>query len=131
VIEISLSYNKNLIKNAKSLRKNATPQERKLWYEFLAKYPVRFQRQKVIDNYIVDFFCAKARLVIELDGSGHYQSKQFEYDTNRTGILRQYGIKVLRFTNRDINENFSGACTAIDIAVKKHLPQSPTGDISL
>ena len=73
-------YNKSNIPLAKTLRKNMTPWERKLWYEFLRSYPVRFQRQKAIGNYIVDFYCAKAGLVIELDGGGHYTAEQMEKD---------------------------------------------------
>ena len=81
-----LKYNKDLIAYAKELRKNMTPWEMKLWNWFLREYPIRFQRQKVIDNYIVDFYCAKARLVIELDGGGHYTDEQMQYDATRTKI---------------------------------------------
>ena len=95
------------------------PQERKLWYEFLSKYTVRFQRQKVIDNYIADFYCAKAKLVVELDGSGHYNDKQIQYDENRTKIFKQYGLQVLLFTNLDIIRNFQGVCTTVDQTVKE------------
>lgn len=70
------NYNKDNIKLAKNLRKNLTPWERKLWYDFLRTYPVRFQRQKTISNYIVDFYCARARLIIELDGGGHYEESK-------------------------------------------------------
>ncbi|MGN0563065.1 MAG: endonuclease domain-containing protein, partial [Candidatus Fimenecus sp.] len=87
-----LKYNKDLIAYAKELRKNMTPWENKLWNWFLRDYPIRFQRQKVIDNYIVDFYCAKARLVIELDGGGHYTGEQMQYDANRTEILEKYGL---------------------------------------
>ena len=80
-------YNKNNIPLAKALRKNMTPWERKLWYDYLRYYPIRFQRQKAIDNYIVDFYCAKARLVIELDGGGHYEPKQEKLDALRTKQL--------------------------------------------
>ena len=128
---MSLQYNKSLIKNAKELRKNATKQERKLWNIFLSKYSMRFQRQKVIDDYIVDFYCAKAKLVIEVDGSGHFNENAKEYDMRRTEILKTYGLKVLRFTNLDINTNFFGVCTTIDNEIKKSLPQSPVGDSSL
>ena len=116
---MSLTYNKFLIKNAKELRKNATPWERKLWYYFLSKYPVRFQRQKTIDRYIVDFYCAKAKLVIELDGSGHYMPGQMEYDKIRSKTLESYRLKVLRFANTDMTTNFEGICQAIDEAVKE------------
>ena len=129
MIVISLKYNKALIQNARNLRKNQTPQERKLWYEFLSKYPIRFQRQKVIDNYIADFYCALAALVIELDGGGHYTTEQMEYDTERTNTFEQYGLMVLRFTNIEIMNNFYGVCSTIDAMVKKRvsLPQPPVG----
>lgn len=130
---MSLDYNKNLIQIAKVLRKNQTPQERKLWYEFLSGYPVRFQRQKTIGDYIVDFYCAKARLVVELDGCGHYEEKQMNYDKIRTIALEQRGLQVLRFINLDITDNFEGVCTIIDRTVMSRisLPQSPSGDSSL
>lgn len=99
---LSLEYNKKLIQNAKELRKNQTPQERKLWYDFLSKYPVRFQRQKVIENFITDFYCAKARLVVELDESGHYSAEKVKYDNDRTLVLEQHGLMVLRFSNLEI-----------------------------
>lgn len=87
---MSLEYKKTLIDRAKELRKNLTPHERKLWYEFLSSYPVRFQRQKVINSYNADFYCAKAKLVIELDGGGHFEPDQMEYDEIRTSILNTY-----------------------------------------
>jgi very-short-patch-repair endonuclease len=130
---LSLDYNKDLIQIANVLRKNQTPQERKLWYGFLSKYPIRFQRQKVIDNYIADFYCAKAGIVVELDGGGHYTAEKIRYDENRTKTLEKYNLKVLRFANLDISCNFEGVCTVIDSIVKKQisLPQSPSSDSSL
>ena len=103
---------------AKSMRKNMTPWERKLWYCFLRDYPIRFQRQKCIDNYIVDFYCFQAKLVIELDGGGHYYPEQIKKDEERTRILESYGLTVLRFCNIDIDKNFYGVCTVIDNEVK-------------
>ena len=91
-------YNKENIPLAKKLRKNMTPWERKLWYEFLRSYPVRFQRQKAIGNYIADFYCAKAKLVIELDGGGHYEEMQKEKDDVRTEHLENMGLTVLHRT---------------------------------
>ncbi len=119
-----IKYSKSNIPLAKALRKNATPWERKLWYEFLRNYPVRFQRQKALGNYIADFYCAKARLVIELDGGGHFDAKQIESDNFRTQQLESYNLQVLRICNLDIDRNFSGVCEYIDLAVKKALPQS-------
>jgi len=111
-------YNKANIPLAKDLRKNMTPWERKLWYDCLRNYPVRFQRQKAIGNFIVDFYCAKARLVVELDGSGHYTAEQAEKDTLRTKELERMGLTVLRICNLDIDRNFSGVCEYIDLTVK-------------
>ena len=101
-----------------------TPWERKLWYEFLRYYPIRFQRQKAIGNYIADFYCAKARLVVELDGGGHYTDEQMEKDRVRTKELESVNLTVLRICNLDIDRNFRGVCEYIDLAVKNSLPQS-------
>ena len=117
-------YNKANIPLAKTLRKNMTPWERKLWYEFLRNYSIRFQRQKAIGNYIVDFYCAKARLVVELDGGGHYTAEQIEQDKIRTEELESMDLKVLRICNLDIDRNFRGVCENLDLAVKNSLPQS-------
>lgn len=114
---MSLDYDKKLIPLAKQLRKNATPQENKLWYLFLRTFPIRFQRQKVIDGYIVDFYCHQARLVIELDGSQHYTPESMQYDAQRSAVLAGHRLQVLRFTNQDIDRQFAGVCTAIEAAV--------------
>ena len=107
-----------------------TPWERKLWYCYLNKYPVRFQRQKPIGNYIADFYCAKASLIVELDGGGHYYPNMEMKDAERTIQLERYGLKVIRFCNRDVDENFRGVCEAIDkeVSSRKTLPQSKIGD---
>ena len=117
-------YNRSNIPLAKDLRRSMTPWERKLWYEFLRGYPVRFQRQKAIGNYIADFYCAKARLVIELDGGGHYAKEQAENDMARTRELERMGLRVIRFCDLDVDRSFYAVCEAIDMAVKKSLPQS-------
>ena len=116
------SYNKDNIPLAKALRKNMTPWERKLWYDFLKYYPVRFQRQKAIGNYIADFYCAKARLVIELDGGGHYTPEQAEKDRLRTKDLESMSLTVVRICNLDIDRNFRGVCEYIDLTVKNLSP---------
>ena len=121
-----LKYEKKLITTAKVLRKNATPWEQKLWYEFLRKYPVRFQRGKPIDKYIVDFYCAQAKLVVELDGGSHYTSEQIMHDSKRTEILKSYGLTVIRLCNTDVVNKFYETCTVIDETVKSSLPQSPS-----
>ena len=114
-----MHYDHKNVALARALRKNMTPWERKLWYCFLHNYPVRFSRQKPIGHFIVDFYCAKAALVIELDGSGHYTPESAQKDAERTKALEQYGLAVIRFSNLDVDKNFEGVCTAIDMAVKK------------
>ena len=125
-------YNKDNIPRAKQLRKNMTPWERKLWYEFLRAYPIRFQRQKAIGSYIVDFYCAKARLVIELDGGGHYEQEQQQKDSVRTAELESMNLTVLRICNLEIDRNFDGVCKHIDRIVHHTLYQSapPTAPIN-
>ena len=118
------AYNKENIPLAKTLRKNMTPWERKLWYDFLRNYPVRFQRQKAIGNYIADFYCAKARLIIELDGGGHYSPEQAGKDEQRTNDLCAMNLTVVRLCNLDIDRNFCGVCAYIDHWVQNSLPQS-------
>ena len=116
-------HNKALVPNARNLRKNMTKEERHLWYDFLRDYPVKFLRQKVLGKYIVDFYCAEARLIVELDGSQHYEEKGMEYDAERTAFLEQYGIRVLRIPNNEVIQNFRGVCEYIDLAVKQSLSQ--------
>lgn len=118
-INISLIYNRNYIVRAKRLRKNMTRHERHLWYDFLSGYPVRFQRQKVIGNYIVDFYCHKAKLVIELDGSQHYRPRAMQYDKIRTEFLESLSLEVIRFPNTDIDKKFGDVCFTIDKIVKQ------------
>ncbi len=114
-----MERNKNLTSLSQNLRKNQTKEENSLWFRFLRKYPVPFRRQYVIGEYIVDFFCHKARLVIELDGSGHYEPEQIEKDFARTRYLESQGLLVLRFTNIDIQKNFYSVCEEIDKQVKE------------
>lgn len=98
-----------------------TPWERKLWYNFLRNYSVRFQRQKAIGEYIVDFYCAKAKLVVELDGGGHYDKSQKIADKKRTFELEKMNLKVVRFCNLDIDNNFYAVCEYIDRIVQQSL----------
>ena len=114
-------YNKKLLPKAKSLRNNMTPEERHLWYDFLRSYPVRFSRQKVLGNYIADFYCAQAGLVIELDGSQHYEENGIKEDTQRTAFLKGYGLEVIRIPKNEVSGNFQGVCEHIDAAVKEAL----------
>ena len=107
------TYNPKLIPNAKKLRKNMTKEERHLWYDFLKPLPVTWNRQKVIGPYIVDFYCAQANLVIELDGSQHYEEQGQRLDRSRDQYLSSLGLTVLRYSNLDIAQNFDGVCQDI------------------
>ena len=133
---IPRKHNARLTVNAKTLRKNMTEEERRLWYCFLREYPVRFYRQKVLGNYIADFYCAKAKLIVELDGSQHYKAAGKKYDEKRTLFLQEYDCKVLRIPNNEVDRNFRGVCEWIDMHVNAALegmmttPQSPCGDSS-
>ena len=114
-------YNSNLKENSRKLRNNMTEQERHIWHCFLKNYPVKFVRQRPIGAYIADFYCSKAKLVIEIDGSQHYTDDGIEHDENRTYIINQFGVKVIRFSNDDINRNFESVCLEIDKVVSEIL----------
>ncbi|MEE0981178.1 MAG: endonuclease domain-containing protein, partial [Acutalibacteraceae bacterium] len=124
--------NTKLTKNSQHLRKNMTKEERHLWYDFLKSQTCNFNRQKVIGDYIVDFYCAKEKLVIELDGSQHYEEKGKENDTKRDQYLSSLGITVLRYSNYDINTNFEGVCYDISGHINTSStasgPPSPQGE---
>ena len=98
-----------------------THQEKHLWYDFLKDYPVKIYKQRIIDNFVVDFYCHKAKLVIELDGSQHYTEKGELYDIARTEILEKYNLQVLRFTNSEIDEKFEGVCYMIDQTIRNRI----------
>ena len=117
-------YNKNLINNSKALRKNMTPWEVKLWLNFLQTYEYKFRRQQVIDNFIVDFYCPKVKLVIELDGGGHYEQNMVVKDQERDKHLTEMGYKVLRVPNNEIDSNFYGVCSYIDMVAKELIKQN-------
>ena len=116
-------HNKQLVPFAKQLRKEMTKEERHLWYDFLRIYPVRFSRQKVLGKYIADFYSAEAKLVIELDGSQHYEDINAEKDAERTAFLEDYGLTIMRFANNEVTHNFRGVCEHIDAMVKQSLSQ--------
>ena len=101
-----------------------TDQERHLWFDFLRTYPVKFYRQRVIGNYIVDFYCSSAKLVIEIDGSQHYMPDGVKYDKIRTETLHRYGLNIVRFTNIDIDRSFREVCETIDAVVKGLIARS-------
>ena len=109
------------LETARRLRKDMTPHERKLWYLFFRKYPVKIYKQRIIGRFIVDFYCASAGLIIEVDGSQHYEPRGAAYDSERSAFLTSLGLEVLRFSNRDIDRDFYGVCTQIDLTVQKRL----------
>ena len=108
----------NLQDNAKELRKNMTKEEKKLWYDFLSKYPVRFRRQEILGEYIADFYCREAGLVIEIDGAQHYLPDSIKYDKERTEYFKSENLEVIRFLNKDIDRDFINVCAYIDKTVK-------------
>ena len=119
--QASLKKNNKLLNIARILRRNMTRQEKHLWYDFLRYYPVKVYKQRIIDDFIVDFYCHSARLAIELDGSQHYTNQGKAQDEARTEILERYGIHVLRFSNKDIDDNFSGVCQMIDMVIRERI----------
>ena len=117
------TYNEKLQVNARTLRKNMTKEERRLWYDCLKLLPMTVHRQKVLGQYIVDFYIAQAELVIEVDGSQHYEDRNAEKDAERTAFLEGYGLTVIRIPNNEVSRNFCGVCEYIDAAVKQSLSQ--------
>jgi len=118
-------YNFALKPRAQNLRKNATRQENHLWYDFLRTFKPRFTRQRIVGNYILDFFCPQIMLAVELDGSQHLAAEVMAYDKTRTEYLNALGIQVLRFTNFEIDKNFNGVREGINEIVKTMLTIQP------
>ena len=116
-------HNKSLVPNAKELRKNMTKEERHLWYDFLRNHSARFSRQKVLGKYIVDFYSAQAQMVIELDGSQHFEEAGQKYDKKRDEYIKGYGLKIIRIPNIEVNENFDGVCAYLDSEITQSLSQ--------
>ena len=117
----SLSYDGRLKSNAQSLRREMTRQEKHLWYDYLKRHPSTFHRQKQFGYYIVDFYCAAANLVVELDGSQHYEAEGRTHDEKRDAYLAGLGLQVLRFSNADVDRHFTAVCAAIDRAIREAL----------
>ncbi len=113
--------NNKMLERARELRKEMTPHERKLWYLFLRKYPVKIYKQRIIESFIVDFYCASARLVIEIDGSQHYTEEGKDYDEERSKIIEAYDLYVLRISNYDVDNNFEAVCNLIDKTIKERM----------
>ena len=116
-----MQHNSRLTSRAQTLRKNMTKEERRLWYEYLHDYPYRFRRQVTVGKYILDFYCATAKLAVELDGSQHCEPAQLLYDEQRTAYLDSIGIYVLRFSNLDVLQNLSGVCQQIDMIISERI----------
>ena len=114
-----MERNQKLTSRSQTLRKMQTKEENLLWYQFLKHYPCQFRRQYIIGNYIADFYCHRAKLVIELDGSQHYDASEMEKDAQRTQYLESLGLKVLRFTNLDVRRHFQDVCEAIHLTVQE------------
>ena len=117
------------LENARRLRREMTPHERKLWYLFLRRYPVKIYKQRIIGSFIADFYCASAGLVIEIDGSQHYEAVESDYDFRRTKLMKSFGLEVLRFSNREIDREFRSVCEQIDRTIQervKKTSQSPS-----
>ncbi len=123
-----LPRNEALTDYARKLRKELTKEERRLWYQYLRSCPVKFYRQRVVGNYILDFYCAGAKLAIELDGSQHYTPEEAEYDSARTAYLNSLGIEVLRFSNADVMNQFDSVCEAIYEKIKSQPQRKRTPD---
>lgn len=116
---MTLPKDNSKLDTARRLRREMTPHERKLWYLFLRKYPVKIYKQRIIDCFIVDFYCASAKLVIEIDGSQHYEEQGQAYDTERTAVLESLGLKVIRYSNREIDRQFEQVCQQIDHIIQE------------
>ena len=113
------------LNKARQLRREMTPQERHLWYDFLRYYPVKIYKQRIVGPYIVDFYCASAKLVIEIDGSQHYADQGQRYDARRTAYLEELGLTVLRYSNADANVRFREVCESIDHFIRNHTGDGP------
>jgi len=109
-----LPYNPNLVGLARRMRKEPTPAEKMLWEGFLRKFSFRVLRQRPIDNFIVDFYCPKLKLVIEVDGAAHFNDEGKAADKERRGILQAYGLKVVRFSDFEVTKYFSRVCDRIN-----------------
>ncbi|HEY9804881.1 MAG TPA: endonuclease domain-containing protein [Leptolyngbyaceae cyanobacterium] len=117
-----LPYNPHLVARAKELRKNMTPAEKKLWCGYLKNFKFRVLRQRPINHFIVDFYCSTLQLVIEIDGDSHFTDEGQEYDIERTHILEGYGLKIIRFTNSQVLNEFDSVCEEIQRLIPPNSP---------
>ena len=120
--------NKQLVSFARQLRKEMTKQERRLWYAYLRDCPLRFRRQEIIGPYIADFYCSQAKLVVEVDGSQHFEEQGKRNDQTRSSYFESLGLKVIRISNAEINKNLSGVCEFLDDQIRAATPQSAEAD---
>ena len=128
---MALPKDNRKLETARKLRREMTPHERKLWYLFLRNYPAKIYKQRIIDRFIVDFYCASAKLVIEIDGSQHFGEQGQAYDAERTAVLESFGLKVIRYSNRDIDRYFERVCAQIDQIIRERQALSaPSGHLS-
>ncbi len=116
-----MAQSERIRRYSQELRRNMTREERHLWYDFLKTYPIPIHRQYSFGEYIVDFYCHKAKLVIELDGSQHCEPEKAEYDRKRTAYLAKEGLHVMRISNRDVMEQFRAVCEAVDVAIRRRM----------
>lgn len=119
--ELYTGFNRKLTERARELRRNMTKQEKHLWYDFLCNYPVKIYRQRSIGRFIADFYCSRAHLVIEIDGEQHYTGDGLAYDKERTEALEKHELKVIRFTNREVDQQFEGVCWKINQMIQEEL----------
>ena len=119
MVFIQIPKDNSKLEKAKALRRDMTPHERKLWYLFLRRYPVKIYKQRIIGPFIADFYCASAKLVIEIDGSQHYDDDGAAYDAERTAYLESYGLRVIRYSNREIDREFPVVCQQIDSIIRE------------
>lgn len=110
-------YCKKINQYAKGMRRAMTPEERRLWYDFLSKHPYHFRRQQPCGGYIIDFYAPTLLFAIEVDGSQHFSQDEYARDAERTTYLRERGIHLLRLTNQQIRRDFAEVCSAIENAI--------------
>ena len=118
-------FNSEMLPRCKELRKSMTKQERRLWYEFLRDYPIKIYKQRSIDRFIVDFYCSRAHIAIEVDGGQHYSPDGMQYDSERSAVLARYGVTVIRITNEDVDNRFTTVCEQLDKTIKAALNNEP------
>lgn len=123
--DFHLPYDRSLVERARELRKNMTPAEKKLWYDYLRSFPYRVLRQRPIAWFIVDFYCPALKWVIEVDGDSHFTPEGQRYDQERSRVLESYGLKIIRFTNDQVMNEFEAVCWALQPPIPPALTRHP------